>query len=166
MNFEIVVQTVSLNGVDVVLIPVEISKRLPSRGMVMVCCQIDGEQVDVPLEPDGKGGHWFELKGKLIDRTHQTVAFETLNVWPEPDIPEDIMDALAGNGLLNEWSLVTTKAKWEWLRWIRATQNPSTRKSRIVVACSKLSKGDKRPCCFDSTRCTVTEVSKSGVLLD
>ena len=68
----------------------------------------------------------------------------------------------AGN--IDQWNSLTTKARWEWLRWIRSTKNLDTRQKRINVACDKLQKGDKRPCCFDASRCTIPEVSKSGVL--
>jgi len=95
-----------------------------------------------------------------------SIQIEPVNDWIDPVIPEDIMDAVIKAGLLNHWNSLTVKARWEWLRWIRSTKNPATRSKRIEVACSKMQKGDKRPCCFDGTRCTITEVSKSGVLLD
>lgn len=46
---------------------------------------------------------------------------------------------------MDQWNLITTKARWDWLRWIRATANSETRKKRIDVACSKLQKGDTNP---------------------
>lgn len=76
------------------------------------------------------------------------------------------MDTIKSAGLLSQWNNVTTKAKWDWLRWIRSTNNLSTRNKRIQVACSKLEKGDKRPCCFDRSRCTIMDVSKTGVLIE
>ena len=61
---------------------------------------------------------------------------------------------------------INAKSRWEWLRWIRSTLNPETRSKRIKVAASKLENGAKTPCCFDTARCTVPDVSKSGVLID
>ncbi|WP_459848911.1 YdeI/OmpD-associated family protein [Fusibacter bizertensis] len=65
---------------------------------------------------------------------------------------------------MDQWDGLTVKARWEWVRWIQFTKNPDTRSRRIEVTFSKLKAGKKRPCCFDLTRCTVTEVSNNGIL--
>jgi hypothetical protein len=140
--------------------------------MVMIQGTINNVPFQSPSEPDGRGSHWFELSDKLINEmgiiVGQTVSLNIASIeeWVEPEIPEDIMDAIIKAGLIKHWNALTTKAHWDWLRWIRSTQNPETRKKRIDVACSKLQHGDKRPCCFDATRCSIPEVSKSGVLLE
>ena len=156
----------------IVRLPANASERLPSRGMVMVQGTINGAAFQAPLEPDGKGSHWLEMSDALMKAAGAAVGrmidfdIEAADIWPEPEIPEDIMDAIVQAGLIGQWNGITTKARWEWLRWIRATNNPETRQKRITVACSKLKKGDKRPCCFNAASCTVPDVSKSGVLLD
>ncbi len=156
----------------IVRLPFNVSKELPSRGMVMIQGTINNISFLAPLEPDGKGSHWLEVTDELQKAagliTGQNASFQIQSraEWTEPDIPEDIMDALIKEGVFNSWNSITTKARWEWLRWIRSTKNPATRQKRIEVACSKLQKGDKRPCCFDATRCTVPEVSKSGILIE
>jgi hypothetical protein len=156
----------------VIRLPLSSSEKLPSRGMVMIQGTMNDVTFEVPLEPDGKGSHWFEVSDTLLEEmgvmVGQTVSFniESINQWIEPEIPEDIMEAIIKADLISQWNGLTTKARWEWLRWIRSTKNPATRQKRIDVACSKLQKGDKRPCCFDGTRCTIPEVSKSGVLFD
>jgi hypothetical protein len=53
-------------------------------------------------------------------------------------------------------------AHHEWIRWIRSTHNPETRAKRIVVSMSKLNKGMKRPCCFNTAICTIPEVSQNS----
>jgi hypothetical protein len=157
---------------QIVKIPISASKQLPSRGMVMVQGTINGLPFISPLEPDGKESHWFQLSDILLMdlgvTVGQTMSFniEPMSEWVEPEIPDDIMDAIIQEGLLNQWNTLTAKARWEWLRWIRSTKNEATRRKRIEVACSKLQKGDRRPCCFDTTRCTIMEVSTSGVLKD
>lgn len=156
----------------VIRIPINASEKLPSRGMVMIDGTINNIYFKAPLEPDGKGSHWLEVNDTLSEEAGimpgQTVSLniEPVNEWIEPEIPEDILEAVSRAGLINQWDSLTTKARWEWLRWIRSTKNETTRQKRIDVACSKLEKGNKRPCCFDGTRCTITHVSKSGVLLD
>lgn len=64
------------------------------------------------------------------------------------------------------WKRVTPIARWDWIRWIQSTKNPQTRKKRIDVEFSKLSKGMKRPCCFNRSMCCDPYVSKNGVLLE
>lgn len=157
---------------QIIKIPLSSSEKLPSRGMVMVKGTMNNVNFIAPLEPDGKGSHWLEVSPLLIKEVGvdngETLSLniEPIDEWIEPEIPEDIMSAIIKSDLLNQWNSITIKAKWDWIRWIRSTINPETRNKRINVACSKLQKGDKRPCCFDRTRCTITDVSKSGVLLD
>lgn len=154
-----------------VVLPLEISVQLPSRGMVMVTGTVNSTSFLSPAEPDGKGSHWIEVSEKFLQDANigvdgtVSIAIDAINDWPAPEMPADIMDAIEQAGLLPQWFSVTTKAQWEWLRWIRSTSNPETRSKRIQVACSKLEKGSKRPCCFDASRCTVQDVSKSGILL-
>ena len=157
---------------QIIRIPIDSSKKLPSRGMVMVKGTINDLAFTSPLEPDGKGSHWLEVSGTLSKELGvaigETVSLniEPLNEWVEPQVPEDIMNAIIKADLLEQWNDITVKAKWDWIRWIRSTKNENTRNKRISVACSKLQKGDKNPCCFDRTRCTDTDVSKSWVLLE
>lgn len=172
MNIYFEAELSEIESRKVIRIPLSASEKLPSRGMVMIQGRMNDITFKAPLEPDGNGSHWFEVSEMLSDEAEvivgQTVSLniEPVNEWVEPEMPEDIMNALKKSGLINHWYALTTKARWEWLRWIRSTNNPATRQKRIDVACSKLEKGAKRPCCFDGTRCTIPEVSKSGVLLD
>lgn len=157
---------------QIIRIPLNSSKKLPSRGMVMVQGTINDIAFRAPLEPDGKGSHWLEVTPLLSEELGVSIGenvslnIEPLDEWIEPNIPEDIMNAIIKADVLDQWSSITIKAQWDWIRWIRSTKNPETRNKRIDVACSKLQKGDKNPCCFDRTRCTATDVSKSGILLD
>ena len=170
ISFEAVISNIASR--KVIRIPLNSSEKLPSRGMVMIKGTINEVSFIAPLEPDGKGSHWLEVSGLseeaagLLTGETVSIQIEPVDDWIEPEIPKDIMEAFIKAGLLNQWDSLTVKARWEWLRWIRSTKNPATRSKRIEVACSKLQKGDKRPCCFDGSRCTITEVSKSGVLLD
>lgn len=165
-------QLEKINDVVVVRIPKNVSAELPSRGMNMIEGSLNTISFQTPLEPDGKGSHWFRvdksLQGKIGVKVGDTVtiAIEPIKEWPEPDIPEDLKKALDASPESHEvWKDTTTLARWDWIRWIRFTNNPETRKHRIDVSISKLSKGEKRPCCFNRNMCTVPEVSKKGVLL-
>jgi hypothetical protein len=56
-------------------------------------------------------------------------------------------------------------ARWEWVRWVNETKNPTTRERRVEVSISKLSSGKRRPCCFNLAGCTDPELSKNGKLV-
>lgn len=156
----------------IIKVPSDASEKLPSRGIVMVKGTLSGTAFKAPLEPDGKGSHWFEVSDQLIAtlglKLGQTLSLsiEPTNEWTEPEIPEDISSAILSAGLKDVWQSLTIQGRWEWLRWIRSTNNPKTRQNRIEVACSKLNKGSRRPCCFNAALCSVPELSKSGVLQD
>lgn len=166
-------QIQNVNGHHIIRLPEDISQSLPSRGMVMAQLQVHDLEFVIPLEPDGQGGHWFELDSETLENldltlsTCETLAFsiEAQKDWTSPALAQDIHQAFVHHHVLKTWTTLTPKAQWQWVRWIRFTKNPDTRLKRIMTACSMLSSGKKRPCCFDQTRCTVTDVSKSGVLL-
>ncbi len=149
------------------------SAQLPSRGMALVEGTINGFHSKIVLEPDGKGSHWFRVEAGLREAAGinvgdpVTVAVEPSKDWPEPEVPADLNRALASDPEANAlWLQITPMARWDWLRWIHATNNPETRSRRIEVALSKLKAGERRPCCFNRNLCTEPEVSKNGVLID
>jgi hypothetical protein len=156
----------------VVRLPKDASAKLPSRGMAMAKGTINGVDFQAPLEPDGRGSHWFrvtkaisEAAGARADKP-VTLEMEPMKEWTEPAVPADVQKALAAAPKAhNLWKEITPMARWDWIRWIRATKEPATRAKRIVVACSKLKAGERRPCCFNRSMCTEPAVSKGGVLL-
>jgi hypothetical protein len=156
----------------ILLLPKDASAQLPSRGQVMVKGAINDSQFQTALEPDGKGSHWLQIDVPMQKSIHAaagdtvSVSIEPTKDWPEPEVPADIQAALDADPQVEAlWKRVTPLARWEWIRWIRATNQDETRKHRIKVACSKLMAGERRPCCFNRNMCCVPEVSKSGVLL-
>ena len=139
----------------------------------MVEGTINGVHSKIVLEPDGKGGHWFRVDSSLREAAGigagdtVTIAVEPSKEWPEPEVPSDLNVALASDPQAKAlWVQITPMARWDWLRWIRATNNHETRIRRIEVALSKLKAGERRPCCFNRNLCTEPEVSKNGVLID
>lgn len=154
-------------------LPGSASAKLPSRGMTLVEGSINGFRSKIVLEPDGQGSHWFRVDSGLreaagIDAGGTiTMVVEPSKEWPEPELPADLNKALASDPQANAlWVKITTMARWDWLRWIRATANQGTRSRRIKVTLSKLKAGERRPCCFNRNLCTEPEVSKSGVLIE
>jgi hypothetical protein len=154
-------------------LPESASAKLPSRGMTLVEGTINGFRSKIVLEPDGKGSHWFRIDPGLLEAVGiaaggtVTMVVEPAKEWPEPVMPADLKKALASDPQANTlWVKITPMARWDWLRWIRATNNPETRSHRIEVAMSKLRSGERRPCCFNRNQCTEPEVSKSGILIE
>jgi hypothetical protein len=154
-------------------LPESTSAELPSRGSTLVEGTINGFYSKFVLEPDGKGSHWFRIEPDLLataginpDDT-VSMAVEPPKEWPEPEVPADLKNALASDPQADAlWMKITPMARWDWIRWIRATNNQETRARRIQVALSKLRAGERRPCCFNRNQCTEPEVSRNGVLLE
>lgn len=153
-------------------LPDEVSKQMPSRGPVMVNGTISTVSFAAPLEPDGAKGHYLLIDQKLKTQLKAGVGdmaeveLTPTKEWVEQPVPPDIKEAvLADEKAEVTWKATTPAARWEWVRWIRSTNNEQTRKKRIRVACSKLGRGERRPCCFNSGMCTDPTVSKSGLLL-
>src|SRR6266702_7841188 len=97
-----------------------------------------------------------------------TLEIESLKDWPEPSVPHDLETALAAapQKIQELWKDITPMARWEWVRWVNATENPDTRKRRVEVSISKMKSGKRRPCCFNLAACTDPYLSKNGRLLE
>ena len=153
-------------------LPKSASAKLPSRGMTVVSGTINGFPFQAALEPDGRGSHWFRLNDTMCEAARAdvgdtvTLAITPAKEWPEPEVPADLKNALAAAPKAHTlWMDITPNARWDWIRWIRATKQPETRKRRIEVACSKLAAGMRRPCCFNRNLCSEPYISNNGVLL-
>jgi len=151
-----VAKLITIGSWTLVRLPESASAKLSSRGMTMVEGTINSFRIQTVLEPDGKGSHWFRVDTTMREAARAeasdtvTLALEPTKEWPEPEIPTDLKSALMDNTqVYKQWMAITPLARWEWIRWIRATKQPETRQRRIEVACSKLKKGERRPCCFN-----------------
>src|SRR5947209_11407141 len=77
-------------------LPKSASAQLPSRGMTMVTGTINGVRFRAPLEPDGKGSHWFRVDDTLRQGAGAgtgdtvTLEIEPAKDWPEPEVPADV----------------------------------------------------------------------------
>ncbi len=164
----------TIEGTSLVRLPGSSSKQLPSRGQVAVHATIDGHPFETVVEPDGRRGHWVR-----IDRHQEQAAgigpgdpdeltLEVAPDWPEPHVPDDLAAALAAApaSIRDVWADITPMARWEWVRWVRATANPETRQRRVEVSISKMDGGKRRPCCFDLSSCTDPDVSRSNKLVE
>lgn len=138
-------------------LPQEASDLLPARAMVSVEGTFDGTPFAATLEPDGAGGHWLRVKPELQARVKakvgDTVQLEIAPalVEPEPEVPPFIQATLdaATPKARQTWAAITAMARRDWIFWIESAKKAETRAKRLDVALSKLSAGNRRPCCFD-----------------
>ena len=164
----------TIDDTMLVRLPQEASERLPSRGQVAVTASVDGHDFGTVVEPDGRRGHWIRVDDTLRRATGLAagdpveVTLAVAPEWPEPDVPDDLAAALASApaDVRALWEDITPMARWEWVRWVRATRNPRTRQRRVEVSISKMEHGKRRPCCFDLASCTDPDLARSGSLRD
>ena len=172
IRFETTLYT--LKGWVILPVPKDESAKLPSRGQVSVTGTVNGHEFRTVLEPDGRWGHWMRVSDELQKatgvRSGDTVAVEmtTSKVWPEPNVPKDLANALktAPQKVKDKWQDITPMARWEWVRWIKATLSQETRAVRIEKTISKLDGKHRRPCCFNLAACTEPHLMKSGQLIE
>jgi hypothetical protein len=136
-------------------LPQNASDQLPSRSMVSVEGTFDGSPFYATLTPDGNGGHWLKVDPKLqgTAKAGDVVELEIapMTKEPEPEVPSDVQTAIeaAGPKAQETWAAITPIARRDWIFWIVSGKKAETRVKRIEVAISKLSAGNRRPCCFD-----------------
>jgi hypothetical protein len=168
-----------INSWIILRLPEDASAKLPSRGMTMVSGTLNGVPFKTLLEPDGKyapgqkSSHWFSPDENLLAEAHAAagdtvqVELESTKEWVEPEVPEDLKNALAASPTAEAlWNDITPLARWDWVRWIRAVKTPETRQKHVEVALDKLNKGMRRPCCFNRNLCSEPYVSHNWALLD
>jgi hypothetical protein len=165
-------ELLNIGGLDVIRLNKETSLKLSTRGVAMIEGSINGNDFKTVLEPDGSGSHWFKLDGSLKETLKLNIGdivyleISQSENWIEPKPSNEWKSILSSEKLVNNtWKDISPLARWEFVRWMDSTNNPDTKKRRYEKAISLLSKGKRRPCCFNSNQCTVLEVSKSGVLL-
>ena len=164
----------AIDAATIVRLPKDASAGLPSRGQVAVQGELNGREFLTVLEPDGLRGHWMTVPPGLQRAARvragdvATVDVQVVSDWPEPDVPPDLDAALkaAPADIREMWDDITPMARWEWVRWVNATANPSTRERRVEVSISKMQSGKRRPCCFDLSSCTDPALATNGKLRD
>jgi len=139
-----------------VILPKEVSAKLPRRGRTTVKGTLNGHGFLATLEPDGQLSHWLQLSEELIDaagaKMGDVATFEIASVdkEPEPEVPLDLFKALAASPEARAtWDQTTTVARLDWIHWITSAKQLKTRAKRIGDACDQLASGKRRVCCFD-----------------
>ena len=141
-----------------VLLPRNVSEKLPRRGGTTVAVAINGVHFQATLEPDGQLSHWLQVSSALLAAAgadfgeEVTLDIAPVDEEPEPDIPPDLMAALSAHPEARAvWDSTTTIARLDWIHWITSARQAKTRVKRISDACDMLRSGKRRVCCFDQS---------------
>jgi hypothetical protein len=138
------------------VVPKDASDQLPRRGRTSVEGTVNGCAFQATLDPDGQLGHWLKVTRELRDAAGVsigdmvTVQISPVDVEPEPQLPDDLQEALAASPEAHAvWEETTTIARLDWIHWIESAKQAKTRRRRVDNACDMLASGKKRVCCFD-----------------
>src|SRR4051812_21313746 len=139
------------------VLPKNVSAKLPSRGMTPIEGTINGFPFQAVLEPDGQKSHWLKVTRKISDAARATAGdVVTVEIAPaaeelELEVPADLRKALAtaATKARELWDDITPNARRDWIHWISSAKQAETRTRRIKNACSMLAAGKRRVCCFD-----------------
>lgn len=140
------------------VLPKTASDKLPRRGRTSVTGTLNGRRFQATLEPDGQLSHWLKVSEELREAADAdfgdvvTVQMSPANPEPEPQLPDDLRNALAVSpSAIAVWESTTTLARVDWIHWIESAKQAKTRKRRVDNACDMLASGKKRVCCFDQS---------------
>lgn len=138
------------------VLPKAASDTLPRRGRTSVDGTLNGQPFQATLEPDGQLSHWLKVSRALREAAGAevgdtvTVTLAPVEVEPEPELPDDLQNALAAAPSAREaWESTTTLARVDWIHWVESAKQAKTRARRVENACDMLASGKKRVCCFD-----------------
>ena len=139
------------------VLPKNVSAKLPSRGATAVEGTINDFAFQAVLQPDGKKGHWLKVNPTLAKAAGARAGdVVRLKIVPaakelEPEVPKELKKALAAADpkARKLWSSITPNARRDWISWITSAKQEETRMRRIENACSMLAAGKRRVCCFD-----------------
>ncbi len=139
-----------------VVLPKEVSEKLPRRGRTTVDGTLNGQSFQATLEPDGQLSHWLRVSGELREAAGAdidddvTLEIKPVEQEPEPEVPADLLAALkAAPEARAVWDDTTTIARLDWIHWVTSAKQAKTRAKRVSEACDKLASGQRRVCCFD-----------------
>lgn len=140
------------------ILPKSVSETLPRRGRTSVEGVINGCPFQATLDPDGQLSHWLKVSDELREAAGArigelvTVDLSPATIEPEPQLPDDLKEALTASlAAWAAWDDTTTVARVDWIHWLDSAKQARTRRSRVVTACDMLSSGKKRICCFDQS---------------
>ena len=130
------------DGMDYCAVPVpaQITEALGTRGPVLVMAQVNkSEPFQVSLFPVGGGQHYIRIKAKVRRETHTKTGDRvrvrlTVLDRAKVEIPEDLMGALAAEGMTAAFKSLPPGKQNFIIRRIDDAVKPGTREKRIQDA--------------------------------
>ena len=139
-------------------LPQQASDEIPTRGAKSVEGTMNGFAFQATLQPDGAGGHWLKVDQELANGVGVSAGDEVdldlspMTVELEPEVPDDLRDALAASPKAHAvWTSTTPAARRDWVMWMISGKKAETRGIRLEKMMDMLSKGKRRVCCFDNS---------------
>ena len=134
-----------------IILPKEVSEKLPRRGRTTVTGTINGHAFQATLEPDGQLSHWLRVSKELRDSAGADIGdvvkleIEPVEDEPDPEIPADFMAALEAHPeARSAWDDTTTIARVDWIHWMTSAKQAKTRAQRVSNAIDMLASGKRR----------------------
>lgn len=128
-------------------VPAEITEALGTKGPVLVMARVnDSEPFQVSLFPVGGGKHYLRIKAKVRRETNTRtgdrvrVRFTVLD-RAAVEIPEDLMSALAAEGMTAAFESLPPGKRSFIVRKIDEAVKPETRTKRIREAVAAAQRG-------------------------
>jgi Bacteriocin-protection, YdeI or OmpD-Associated/Domain of unknown function (DUF1905) len=148
-------KTIRKKGLQVLLtLPKKVQSKLRPNGVTAIEGIIDGFPFQTTIKAGSVCG-WVPVNKTLHSASYKDggkkVNVEITRIADEPEtrIPTDFRKALALKPIAQDlWKDITPIARRDWIFWIISAKQEKTRAHRIETACSKLSTGKRRVCCF------------------
>jgi hypothetical protein len=132
-------------------VPFDVEEAFGTRGRVSVTCRLNGKPFQTSIFPNGDGTHHM-----LVNKTMQVVAGVaagdrvkvrmTRDTGAETKVPDDLTDALEGNGRASKaFDGLTAAGRREYIAWIEAAKRPETRAGRVKKTMEMVLAGKRRP---------------------
>ncbi len=145
-------------AVTILTLPKSASAKFPSKGKTTIEGIVNSFPIQTAsIEPNGKGGHTLKFNKPLPQPVvadafnTNTLTVEITRVGEETDtrVPPELTKSFVTSPKAKKlWDEITPIARRDWIFWIISGKQEETRMKRSKTACSKLSSGMRRVCCF------------------
>jgi Bacteriocin-protection, YdeI or OmpD-Associated/Domain of unknown function (DUF1905) len=127
------------------------SAKFGTRGMVRVIGKINGFPIRTSVQPSGKGTHVM-MVNKLMQVGAKAGPGDRVRVVLKLDtkprvvkVPADLLKAINASAKAKAlFADITSRAREDWVQWIKEAKQAETRARRIALAVKLLEAGKRR----------------------
>lgn len=131
--------------------PMSVSQKLGARGRISVRGKVNGFEIRTSAMPTGDGTHHI-MFNKAMRSGAKADLGDTVMVEIEPDsaprkvvIPAEVKKAIEASAAAKKtWSVITPRAREEWVEWIASAKQEATRARRVNQMVQRLASGERR----------------------